>query len=148
MKTDVKPFILFVIRLAIGITFVYSSYHKIQDPSAFAKIIYGYAVFPELSINLIAIVFPFIELTSGFCLIFNLLPRPAILIVNWMLVAFIILIGFNLLRGHQFDCGCISSTASSNPVLQSVFALIRDFILLGGGVYLFKGMQPLKRKST
>ena len=92
MKTDYKPLILFVIRLILGITFVYSSYHKIEDPAAFAKIVYGYAVFPTFSINIIAIIFPFIELTAGFCLIFNLLPRPAVLIINCLLVAFIILI--------------------------------------------------------
>ena len=148
MKTDYRPLILFVIRLVIGVTFVYSSYHKIEDPAGFAKIIYGYAVFPHLSINIIAIIFPFIELIAGFCLIFNLFPRSAVLIINWMLVVFILLIGFNLLRGHQFDCGCFSSKASNNPVLLNVFALIRDVIFLGAGIYLFKYMKPVRRKKV
>jgi len=40
------------IRWLIGITFIYASYHKIVEPAHFAKIIYGYYLFPEFIINL------------------------------------------------------------------------------------------------
>ena len=49
-------------RLLLGVTFVYASYHKILAPAEFAKIVYGYGLFPHETINLIAIIIPFIEL--------------------------------------------------------------------------------------
>ncbi|MBU2454399.1 MAG: DoxX family membrane protein, partial [Proteobacteria bacterium] len=95
--------LLFFIKLLLGITFIYASYHKIADPDGFAKIIYGYDIFPGFSINILAITIPFLELTAGFSLIFGLFPRSALLIINGLLLGFILVIGFNLLRGHQFD---------------------------------------------
>ena len=135
MRTDLyRPLAAFAFKLILGVTFVYSSYHKIQDPAAFAKILYGYGVFPDFSINLLAIIVPFVELTSGFCLIFGLYPRSALLMINTLLTAFILLIGFNLIRGHEFDCGCFSSLQGKSPFLLNVYSLIRDVVLLGVGL--------------
>ncbi|MBW2655193.1 MAG: DoxX family membrane protein, partial [Deltaproteobacteria bacterium] len=113
MKNNIHTVILFLIKLILGITFIYAAYHKIADPARFAKILYGYAIFPGFSINLLAISIPFIELIAGICLILNVLSRSALLLVNTLLLGFILMIGFNLLRGHQFDCGCFSF--SSHP---------------------------------
>lgn len=126
----------FIIRLTLGMTFIYASYHKIADPAGFAKIIYGYSVFPNTSINLLAIVIPFIELVAGFSLILKLYPRSALFIINGLLTGFVLLIGFNLLRGHQFDCGCFS-VAGQNQIASSIDLLIRDILLLASGIYLW-----------
>lgn len=141
MKNKYTPVLLFVIKMVLGITFVYSSYHKIEDPAGFARVLYGYAVFPDISINLLAILIPFVELTAGFCLIFGLYSRSALLIINCLLTAFIVLISFNLLRGHQFDCGCFSSLEGANPTLLNVYSLIRDVFLLCAGFYLWRNMR-------
>jgi len=107
-----------------------------MDPEHFAKIIYGYYLFPGYAINLIAIVLPFFELFSGLSLIFGIYPRSAALIINGMLLAFIIAISINLARGHQFDCGCFSfdDTGYTYSALQ---LLVRDVI------YFILGMQLL-----
>ena len=136
-----KAFVLALIRMILGITFVYSSYHKIEDPAAFATIIYGYGVFPDVTINILAVVLPFLELVCGFCLIFNLLPGSAALLINAMLVCFSLLIFFNLVRGHTFDCGCFSFAASSHSTLANIYSLVRDLFLLGCGVYLQKNIR-------
>ena len=47
-------------RWILGLTFIYASYSKILAPADFAKIVYGYNLFPNGAINLIAIVLPFI----------------------------------------------------------------------------------------
>lgn len=96
------------IRWLIGITFIYASYHKIVEPAHFAKIIYGYYLFPEFIINLIAIILPYLELLSGIALILGIYPRSALLILESMLFAFIVALSINLIRGHNFDCGCFS----------------------------------------
>ena len=52
-------------RWILGLTFIYASLHKILSPEDFAKIVYGYDLFPHVFINLIAIIIPFLELIAG-----------------------------------------------------------------------------------
>ena len=64
-----------LVRVVIGAIFIYASWHKIMNPAEFAKIIYGYGIFPDQAINLIAICIPFVELISGICLILGICTR-------------------------------------------------------------------------
>ncbi len=137
LNTNLISGLLYVIKLVLGVTFIYASYHKIADPAGFAKIIYGYAIFPSHSINLLAIVIPFIELVAGFSLILGLYSRSALFLINVLLTGFVLSIGFNLLRGHQFDCGCFSFTAQ-NHLTSNISLLIRDTALLASGMYLWR----------
>jgi hypothetical protein len=102
-------------RWILGVTFVYASYNKILAPAAFAKIIYGYDLFPAVFINLMAIIVPFLDA---------------------MLLVFITALSINLIRGHEFDCGCFSINSST----QETFAgqlIFRDFLILALGLYIF-----------
>ena len=123
-------------RWVLGLTFVYASYNKILAPAAFAKIIYGYDLFPAVFINLIAIIVPFLELFAGLALVIGIYPRSAALIVNAMLLVFITALSVNLIRGHEFDCGCFSINSST----QESFAgplILRDFLVLALGLHVF-----------
>ena len=123
-------------RWFLGATFIYASYSKILAPAVFANIIYGYDLFPAMLINLFAITLPFIELIAGLALIIGVYPRTAALIINTMLMTFIISLSINIIRGHEFDCGCFTINADS----QSTFSgplLIRDFIYIALGIYVF-----------
>ncbi len=119
-----------ILRWILGLIFVYASYHKIINPPHFAKIIYGYYLFPALSINLLAIILPFLELFCGAALILGIYPRSAVLILNVMLFAFITAITINLIRGHEFDCGCFSfgdvgyTTSSEQLLIRNVICFL------------------------
>ncbi len=117
-------------RWILGLTFIYASYNKILFPADFAKIIYGYDLFPNVLINLIAIIIPSLELVAALALITGVYPRSAVSIVNALLVAFIILLAINLIRGHEFNCGCFAANNSGSSAVTEV-TLIRDFIYLG-----------------
>ncbi|NWH04781.1 MauE/DoxX family redox-associated membrane protein [Desulfobacter latus] len=125
------------LRLFLGGTFIFSSWHKIVSPDQFATILYGYAVFPHPSINILAIVVPFVELVCGISLITGLLKRSGLLLINAMLAGFIFLISFNLIRGHEFDCGCFS-LGETKGTWTSIWLLVRDLVMLGAGIYLFR----------
>nr|WP_319394791.1 MauE/DoxX family redox-associated membrane protein [uncultured Desulfobacter sp.] len=125
------------LRLFLGGTFIFASWHKIVSPDQFAVILYGYDVFPHQIINVLAIVMPFVELVCGISLITGLMKRSGLLLINAMLVCFIFLIAFNLIRGHQFDCGCFS-LGETKGTWSSVWLLVRDVVMLGAGVYLFR----------
>ncbi|MBW2370680.1 MAG: DoxX family membrane protein [Deltaproteobacteria bacterium] len=118
-----------LIRLTIGITFIYASFHKIADPAQFAKIIYGYGLFPHMSINLITITIPYIELVMGMALVLGVFPRSATMIIALLLAFFIVAISINLIRGHEFDCGCF--TFGRGPLAHgSKWLLARNIFLL------------------
>jgi uncharacterized membrane protein YphA (DoxX/SURF4 family) len=124
------------IRLVLGITFIWAGLQKMADPQDFAKIIYGYGVFPGISINFMAIFLPYVEALAGLCLVAGILPRSALLIINGLLIGFILLIGFNLFRGHVFDCGCFSVSDTRAP--SSAWSLlVRDLLLLCAGFLLY-----------
>ena len=123
-------------RWTLGLTFIYASYNKILLPADFAKIIYGYDLFPHALINLIAVILPFLELVAALALIGGVYPRSAVLIVNTLLVAFIILLSINLIRGHEFNCGCFELQNSENNV-SSQTTIIRDIFYLALGLQVF-----------
>jgi putative oxidoreductase len=135
-KILVNSWIELAARWLLGATFIYASYSKILAPAVFAKILYGYGLFPAILINLFAIMLPFVELTAGLALIIGFYPRSAALIIDVMLLAFIISLAINVIRGHEFDCGCFALDANS----QSTFSgplLTRDIVYFALGIYVF-----------
>ena len=129
-------------RWILGLTFIYASFHKILAPAEFAKIVYGYDLFPAAFINLIAIIIPFLELVAGLALIIGFYPRSAAIIVNALLTAYLIALTINLIRGHEFDCGCFDA-GQSGYTSSSEVTLVRDIIyfILGLPVILFSGVR-------
>lgn len=127
-------------RWVLGLTFIYASIHKILSPADFARIVYGYGLFPEILINLIAIIIPFLELVAGFALIIGVYPRSAAIAINGLLAAFIAVLAINLIRGHEFDCGCFSANQSGYSSSPEV-TIARDifYLALGMLIVLFKG---------
>ncbi|MEJ2658165.1 MAG: MauE/DoxX family redox-associated membrane protein [Desulfobacterales bacterium] len=126
-------------RWTLGVTFIYASYYKIMSPMDFAKIIYGYNLFPEFLINLIAIILPFVELIAGIFLLLGIYSRSAALIINGLLLSFILILTINIIRGHEFDCGCFSADKTGSPVMM----VARDgiYLLMGLQVLLFNGIR-------
>ena len=117
-------------RWIVGLTFVVASLHKIAHPAAFAQVVYSYALFPAFTINPVAIVLPYVELVAGLALMTGVYPRAAAGIVSALLVAFALVIAINLLRGHNFDCGCFPTFITRLYADTPVSMLIRDAVLL------------------
>jgi hypothetical protein len=133
------------LRWLLGGLFVMASAHKIMDPAGFAKIVYGYGLFPAASINLIAIIVPFVELTAGLALVIGVYPRAAALVLSGLLLAFILIIGINVLRGHVFDCGCFSNGEAALWQNQPGWMLGRNaaLLLIGWSVIAFRGHRKI-----
>jgi len=127
------------LRWILGITFIYASYYKILSPTDFAKVVYGYNLFPEVLISLIAIILPFVELISGLSLLLGIYPRSAALIINGLLLAFIFILTINIIRGHEFDCGCFSTKKTGSPKLMVARDVI--YFIMGLQVFLFNGIR-------
>ncbi len=126
------------LRWIVGICFVYASFHKIGDPAGFAKIIYGYGLFPHETINILAIVVPFLELVAGLALLSGIHARGAAALIGGMLFLFSCAILINIIRGHEFDCGCFTFAEKKSILHSAESLLVRDMLMLVMCVYLVK----------
>jgi hypothetical protein len=111
-------------------------------PEDFATAIVSYDLFPGVSVNLIAMVLPLMELSCGLALLFGFYHRGASLLINVMLTAFIIALTINLIRGHEFDCGCFS-VSETGAADSAELLLLRNVVFWCLGIYvlLFKGTR-------
>ena len=135
-KIFFSPLLELILRWILGITFIYASFHKITSPAKFAEVIYSYYLFPTYTINLIAIIFPFLELFLGLALMLGIYPRTAALIMNILLLTFIVVISINLIKGLKFECGCFSF-GHTETNYSVVLLLSRNII------YFIFGLQVL-----
>ncbi len=61
----IPRFLILFSRLFLGGVFVYASIDKVLHPAAFAEVIYNYQIVPEIFINLVALILPWLEALIG-----------------------------------------------------------------------------------
>jgi hypothetical protein len=128
-----EPF--FLCRLLFGAIFLAASVDKILHPAPFAQAIYNYQLLPDSTINLVAILLPWIEAILGVLILGGLWLPGALSLANLLLIIFSSTLVYNLVRGLDVHCGCFSvSTATHTSVWIYV---LRDIAFLGLGAYLF-----------
>lgn len=121
-------------RLALGGIFLYASLDKIAHPRPFAEIIANYAILPDWLVTLPALILPWLELLAGLLLVAGVWTRSAAALLSLLLLAFILALGVNALRGIDVSCGCFSTSAE---ITENAWKLIlRDLLILLPGVIL------------
>ena len=128
---------LILLRLFLGVIFVYASFDKILRPAAFAEIIYNYQILPEALISITSIFLPWLEMLLGLLLIFGFWLPGAVLICNSLFLIFFATLIFNSARGLDIDCGCFSVSAGTSSGGHMLWYLLRDVFFLLVGLYLF-----------
>lgn len=136
-------FLYHFVRLLLGVVFIYASLDKILHPQAFAQAVFNYQILPDIFINVVALVLPWLELVLGCCLILNKWMPGAVLITPLLLVGFMTAISYNLSRGLDVGCGCFSSAPGENAM--SRLTLLRDFLFLAMSILLF-GLTFFQKK--
>jgi hypothetical protein len=94
------------LRLVLGCVLIFASHDKLMGQSAFAVAIDRYQIVPPVLLNLTAIVFPWLELTVGVCLVSGVASAGAALVATILMCAFSAAILFALVRGLGISCGC------------------------------------------
>jgi len=136
---------LLLSRLILGGVFIYASWDKILHPDQFAQIVLNYKLMPDMTINLLAIFMPWLELIAGLFLVFGVFVKESAGILAGLLLVFIVAIAINLARGLDFDCGCFSS--STDQKSASYWLIIRDIALMIPAVHLMVFSRS-RRAST
>lgn len=103
------PYVGLLLRVYVGGVFVYASMYKINYPGEFAETIASYQLLPYWTVNLTALIMPWLELASGVLLVLGVRTKSAAALVGGMLLLFSLVILVTLLRGIPIGCGCFTS---------------------------------------
>ena len=124
-----------LLRLVLGIMFLYAAIPKISDPRQLAEDVANYQLLPEALVHAMAALLPTVELAVAAALLLGLAPRGAALACAGMMVMFLVAEGLALARGIDIRCGCFGADSES----ISAGTLIRNLLLLAaaGHVALF-----------
>ena len=123
-----------LVRTGLGIVFIWASWDKIGHPGEFASIIDNYRILPAATVNLTALVLPWIEFICGLLLLSGRLVPGAALTIDLLLLIFILATGFNLYRGVDVNCGCFSVSPDAGG--ETALNLVRNSLLLASGLWL------------
>ena len=116
-----------VLRLGLGVMFLYSAWGKIQDPGAFQTVVDNYRMLPSAVTAIFAVTMSMAELLVGAMFIFSKWTREAAFATAVMLAMFIVALAQAQIRGLDISCGCFSEE-EKNPH-EVLFALVRDVLL-------------------
>ena len=135
-----------MIRLVLGLVFMYAGAMKLLDPKAFARIISRYDVIPDLLLPVAAIGLPVLELLAGIGVI--LAVRGSLSLLFTLLVFFAAVLWYGILKDLKVDCGCFSlEELKSQAGLWQAF--YRDLMMLGGVIFVYGSRWlPPDRKTT
>ena len=126
-----NKWVILGIRLILGVTFVVASIDKIIHPDGFAQSIYNYRMLPDSTINLMAIIMPWLELVCGVLIMVGVFLRGSAFWIGLMLLIFIIALSSALARGLDISCGCFSVEGGHGV---DIGLLVRDIIMFFGAL--------------
>lgn len=130
-----NPWLGLASRVFLAGIFIFASLDKIAHPPQFARSVLNYEFFPVWTVNLIAIMVPWVELIVGVLLLAGLFTYANNLIVFGMLWFFFVLIAQALVRGLEIDCGCFS-VHLAGQIMDWTY-LVRDVGFILCSVQLF-----------
>ncbi|MEA2061602.1 MAG: MauE/DoxX family redox-associated membrane protein [Thermodesulfobacteriota bacterium] len=122
-----------MVRIWLGIVFIYAGYDKIFHPKDFAQAVYNYQLLPDSLINITAVVLPWFEIVLGLFMVTGFWLEGCAVAGSALLFVFLSAMGVNMARGLNIHCGCFSVTAES---AMDIWTLLRDSILLLISVFL------------
>ena len=123
-----NPWLHRILGIVLGGIFLYAAHAKILDPRPLVTIIWNYRILPPGPVNLMAIYMPWMELLVGIALVTGFKRRAAALCSSGLLIAFMVALGINAVRGVNVACGCFSTSAED--VSNAWLLMLRDLPML------------------
>jgi uncharacterized membrane protein YphA (DoxX/SURF4 family) len=131
-SSKVSRAIALVLRLVLGVVFVYAAWTKLRTPwELFAMEVDAYQLLPIKAVELVARALPWFELVVGLLLIAGFWLRTASTAIALVLAGFFTLMVRAYVKGMEIPCGCFGA----NDII-SWKTLLRDGSLLAAAVVL------------
>lgn len=130
-----------MLRVLIGIFFVVIAVDKLFEPyQNFLYAVQGYSIFPAILEEIVARVFPWVELFLGLFLILGLWLKWTLRSFLVIVFLFILIILQALVRGIQLDtCGCFGGLFAAE---------IHQTLIVDVSLLLFFGMLLRRLEET
>ena len=113
---------------------MYSGVIKLLDVKGFANMVSRYGLVPDPLLAPVAIGLPVIEVLAGVGLLFEI--PGTLTAISGMLVMFIGILWYGVLKDLDIDCGCFSTEElKGQDSLRQ--ALYRDFVMVAVCCYLY-----------
>ena len=125
----------------LAVVFGWSGLAKMLDPEGFSLAVYRYHLVPNITVNMMSLWIATLELVCATILL--LVPRlrkAALWIIMYLLIAFTLGIGINLMRGSQMACGCFSTSPMAHPI--GWLGLLKNLGLMVLAAYALACQQP------
>ena len=136
-----------LLRVLLGVVFLYSGISKSLDLSYFAQVINAFGILPSSLTYPAGLVIVTAELVLGLGIILD--RRGALGGLLLMLLGFIAVAGYAIFMGYDIDCGCFGPGAPEAEAFSSLRTVIfRDMVMVGGIAYLYlwrwkNGIRPV-----
>jgi putative oxidoreductase len=124
-----KRWLLWFLRGAMAILFVYAGIIKVVDPASLLGDIEGYRLLPYSWAWVMAFYLPWLEILAGLALLWPRWSRSAALLLSALMGVFLVALVSAWWRGLDIHCGCFGKSAESN---RYIWWVTRDLILLTG----------------
>jgi len=95
-----------ILRIFVSLVFLAAGLLKLQDPLAFADGIAAFRIFPDWSINPLALTVPFFEILTGLGLLNRRTLSAASLAASALSACFVVIYVLALVRGIEAACSC------------------------------------------
>lgn len=115
-------------RIILAFIFIYAAIGKIANSQEFADTVAAFKVIPITTVNLFAIVLPWIELVCGVALFIGQFAVSATMLISVMNLIFMTAAASAMARGLSIECGCFTLSSAHSKVGWMLLA--RDAILI------------------
>jgi len=134
-------FVILLARLILGMVLILASVEKITSPEAFAVSVDAYRLLPFPTVNIFALLVPWLELLCGVFLLAGYMVRGSSLITTILLCLFTFAILSAMARQLNIDCGCFGG-AYRAPVSWTRVGEDLGLLVLALYVYIFSSREP------
>jgi hypothetical protein len=131
-----------VCRWLLGAVFLVAGGLKIAHPAGFFSDLLSFHVpLPELSLRLVAIALPWLEVLTGLGLLANYWTETVRPLVALLCASFVLMLAQAVVRGLDLNCGCFGAGAHGWFERPGV-ALVRASGLLAAALFVAAGDDP------
>lgn len=146
--------VLFILRLLLAGAFLMAGVIKVFNPAEFAVGVGAFQVFPERSINPIAIIVPILEIVVALLLIKGRTSRLGAFLALALSLTFLSLFAFMMAQGREVECSCfgglkVFGTGTKEGVVRAALLFLVSFLLYVKALSpVFAGRPSVKEKNA